>query len=288
MWEEISSNNRKIIKPLELDIYIEDYNLAIEYTGLLYHSIWKDSGLDSVKDNIELESELKNYHVNKTNVCESKWIQLLHIFENEWDHKWQRGIWKSILLQKLNNVSNKVYARKCVVKLVDFSEAKIFLEQNHLQGNINSWIRLWLYHNDELVQLMTFGKSRYNTNYDWELYRLASKKYTQGVWGTSKLFKYFINNYLEQNQSIITYADRRYSQWKVYKILWFKLTWVTIPNYFYFKWTHLESRIKYQKHKLKDILENFDETLTESQNMYNNGYRKIYDCWNLVFVYKKE
>lgn len=36
--------------------------------------------------------------------------------------------------------------------------------------------------------------------------------------------------------------------------------------------------------KLKNILEKFDEKLSEAQNMANNGYNRIFDCGNLVFV----
>ena len=49
-----------------------------------------------------------------------------------------------------------------------------------------------------------------------------------------------------------------------------------------------KSRIKYQKFKLKDILQKFDEKLTTTENMYKNWYRKIYDCWHYKFIYKKE
>jgi hypothetical protein len=45
----------------------------------------------------------------------------------------------------------------------------------------------------------------------------------------------------------------------------------------------LESRIKYQKHKLKDVLSIFDGEKTEYENMKNNGFRRIYDCGNMVF-----
>jgi hypothetical protein len=40
------------------------------------------------------------------------------------------------------------------------------------------------------------------------------------------------------------------------------------------------------KHKLKNLLDIFDETLSETQNMRNNGYRKYYDCGSLK-VYKE-
>lgn len=45
-----------------------------------------------------------------------------------------------------------------------------------------------------------------------------------------------------------------------------------------------ESRNKYQKHKLKNLLENFDPKLSEIENMVNNGFDRIWDCGNKVFV----
>ena len=58
------------------------------------------------------------------------------------------------------------------------------------------------------------------------------------------------------------------------------------PNYFYFKKDvlEIESRVKYQKHKLPNLLENFDSNLTEWENMQNNEFNRIFDCGNLVFI----
>ena len=60
----------------------------------------------------------------------------------------------------------------------------------------------------------------------------------------------------------------------------------TSPGYYYFKENEmiLYTRDRFQKHKLKDLLETFDERLTEEENMFENDYRKIFDCGNLVFV----
>ena len=48
----------------------------------------------------------------------------------------------------------------------------------------------------------------------------------------------------------------------------------------------LKSRIKYQKHKLGKLLEIFDPAKSEIENMKLNGYHRIFDCSNLVFVKK--
>ena len=42
---------------------------------------------------------------------------------------------------------------------------------------------------------------------------------------------------------------------------------------------------KAQKHKLKDLLDegNYNENLSEVENMKNNRFLRVYDCGNLVF-----
>lgn len=120
--------------------------------------------------------------------------------------------------------------------------------------------------------LMTLGKSRYSKKEQWEIYRIASKKYTTIIGGVSKLWSYFSKYYWKKNEKVITYADRRYSEGNIYEFLGMKKEKSTNPNYYYFKSGELElkSRINYQKHKLKRKLIKFDSKLTETENMYNN------------------
>ena len=265
-------NSSSIIKPLELDIYIPLYKLAIEMDGLYYHS----------SNKVELEN--KDYHLNKTKYCKEKGIQLFHIFETEWIHPQKQKIWKSIIKNKLK-LSQKIYARKCQICQVSSIKTKEFLENNHLQGKCNSSINIGLYYEDELVSIMTFGKSRYDKKIDWELLRFCNKINYSIVGAASRLFKNFLKKYVG---SVVSYADMRRSTGGLYKNLGFELSHESGPNYFYWKemQEYLESRIQYQKHKLKNKLKEFDPNLTETENMYNNGYRKIFDCGNQVWIYK--
>ena len=220
-------------------------------------------------------------HLLKTELCESKGYQLFHIFENEWINDKQK--WISIINNKIGN-SKRIYARKCKVHIIDNNTYKTFCDENHLQGYGIAPIRLGLYYNDELISVMSFGKSRFNKNVQYELIRFCSKLNTTVVGGASKLLKYFERNY--NPESIISYANRRWSQGNLYKKLGFDLVNKTPPNYFYFKPNEniLYSRNAFQKHKLKSKLELFDEHLSETENMFNNGYRKIFDCGNFVFI----
>ena len=278
----VKRKDRALISPLELDIFVPEKSFAIEFDGLGFHS-------EGISDNVLSKNVTKLYHLNKTKQCKDKGVQLLHIFENEWVDTIKRDIWKSVIKNKLG-ISDKIYARNTKVKEISNSEAVSFCDINHLQGGCSSKIQSGLFDkNNSLVAVMTFSKPRYNKEYDWELVRYCCKKGFVVIGGASKLLKAFRNKY---KGSIISYANLRWSNGNLYEKLGFNLLGVTSPNYFYFKVKHgilpkdfiLHSRIKFQKHKLKDILANFDENMSEKENMFMNGYRLIYDCGNLVYL----
>ena len=255
-------NDRELIKPYELDIVIPELKLAIEFNGIYWHS-------DKFKCN--------DYHLNKTIECEKIGYRLIHIFEHEWLNK--QEIIKSKLLSIFNKDQESVYARKCIIKEISYKLSADFLNKTHIQGTDKSPIHLGLYYNEELVAVMTFGKARLSKKYEWELIRFSSSKHVIG--GAGKLLKYFERIY--KPKSIVTYADRRFSQGNLYFMLGFTFSHFSSPNYFYTKNNELLTRYQCQKHKLKNILEKFDEKLSESENMYLNGYNKIYDCRKLCF-----
>ena len=112
---EVIENDRNIIAPKELDVYIPEKNFAIEYNGLYWHS----EGGDCYSD----------YHLNKTKMCMNKGIRLLHIYENEWRDK--QDICKSMIASALGVYERKEFARKCEVREVTDRKTVIdFFEQN--------------------------------------------------------------------------------------------------------------------------------------------------------------
>lgn len=266
---DIKSNTRKIIPPYELDIFIPEKNLAIEYNGLYWHS--------------ELCGKDKSYHIKKTILCEEKGIRLIHIFEHEWLLK--RDIVTSRIKSLLNNTT-KIYARHCIIQPISKTLTKEFLVNNHIQGYIGCKYSYGLYYNNKLVSIMTFGCSRFNKKYEYELLRFCSILNHTVVGGASKLFKHFIKTH--SPRSIISYCDLRYGTGKVYEHVGFTKIHTTPPNYWYFhnnSSLKVYSRIKFQKHKLYKSLEYFDETLTEWENMQNNGWNRIWDCGNSVWAF---
>lgn len=266
---DIVTNSRQIIKPFEIDIFLKTKNIAFEFDGLFWHSS---------KNEIP-----KDYHLRKTELCEARGIQLIHIFENEWEFK--REIVESRIKSLLGIYDNTVFARKCEIKEIDSKTSKEFQEINHIQGSVNSSVNVGLYHGNELVSLMTFGKCRFDRKHEWEMLRFCNRLGHHVIGGAGKLLKYFEKTY--KPKSLVSYADRRWSQGRLYNVLGFKLDHISKPDYWYWNYNssnkRIESRIKYQKHKLRTLLKTFDPNKTEVENMKSNGYYQIYDCGNYVF-----
>ena len=267
-YTAVIRNDRKLVKPQEIDIVVPDYKLAIEYNGLFWHS--EECGKDS------------DYHLRKTLLCSQQGYQLFHIFEDE-----DPEIWKSMILHKIHAAETVIYARKTAVRKLAHQDIKQFLNDNHIQGECVSPINYGLFYHEELVSVMTFGKPRFNHNYQYELLRFCCKKFTSIPGAAGKLFSAFIRDYHPDN--IISYANRRFSSGDIYRVLNFKLSGETKPNYWYCKNMKRISRYVAQKHKLPALLgDAFNPELSEKENMANNGFYKIYDCGNFVFIWSNK
>ena len=255
-------NSKAVIPPYEIDIFLPDFNLAIEYNGLMFHSLGK-SEYPMLRD-VE-----KDYHLKKTQMCEEKGIQLLHIFESD-----NIEIWKSLINSKIGK-NTKIYARKCVLKDLKQTEINEFLENNHLQGSCEGSFRYGLFFNNVLVCVLLLEKTK-NTEHDFELLRFCNLKGYNVIGGASKLLKHFRKH---NNGSIISYANRRWSNGNLYEKLGFTKISYTMPEYFYF----YEKDKKYKLQK-NITLENFNPNLSEFENMFNQDYRVIFDCGNMVYL----
>lgn len=257
---EFFSNVKSIIPRKELDIYIPKFNLAIEINGIYWHS-------EKFKN--------KNYHLEKTLLCEDRGISLMHFFDNE--IRFKRKIVFSILQNHFQK-NKRIFARKCSIRQLSFSEKNYFFLENHISGDIPSSIAYGLFHEEECVAAMSFGKPRFNSNYDFELLRFCNKRNLNVVGGANRLFKHFLQK--NKYSKIISYSQRRLFSGNIYKNLEFSFSHYSEPNYFWANKDTFEiySRYQCQKHKLKT-------TKTENEYMQDLGFMKIWDCGNSVWVY---
>jgi hypothetical protein len=263
---EFIESDKNILKPKHLDIYIPSYNLAIEFNGLYHHSeIFKD----------------KNYHLEKSLKCQEKGIQLLHIWEDEWVYK--KDIVKSIILNKLGLIKEKIYARQCEIRVVDNSKlVRKFLDENHIQGYSQSSIKLGLFYQNELVSLMTFGYRHTNSKKEFELIRFCNRINLNVIGSASKLFNYFKQNY--HFNELISYSDFRLFDGSMYQTLGFTKQHLSKPDYFWCKDIERKHRFNFNKQKL--IKEGYDPNKTEVEIMYERGYYRIFGCGQYRWIFK--
>lgn len=265
---DVVRNDRTILKQ-ELDIYIPEFKLAIEFNGLYWHSeIYKN----------------EKYHLNKQKACLEKGITLIHIFEDEWYYR--KSIVESVIKNRLGLIDNKLFGRKCTIQSIDNKTSDSFLDDNHIQGSgsANS-IRLGLYHQDELVSVMTFSKGRVamgGNSDEYELTRFCNKKNTSVIGAASKLFKYFrINNVVK---NIISYSDNRWFDGGMYQTLGFTYTHESKENYWYVVGNQRKHRFNFRKDVL--VKQGYDSTKTEREIMFERKLYRIYDCGNKRWDFK--
>lgn len=265
------TNNANVISPKTLDIYLPNYNLAIEFNGLLHHS--------------ELRKP-NDYHYNKTKLCNSLGIELIHVWEDDWEFK--KEIVKSIIKNKLKITENTIHARKCKIVEINHSVAKEFYNNNHIQSSCNpAQHNIALYVQDNIVSCMSFSNNASNRGAkQWELIRFCNKINYNVVGGANKLFKYFINKYKVNN--ITSYSNNDYFNGNLYEKLGFKFIKELKPDYKTIYKKRRTSKQFSRKSNLIKLFPNSDINNTEHKICLDNKLYRIYDAgkkkWGYNFV----
>lgn len=219
-----------------------------------------------------------NYHRDKSKLAKDSGYSVIHVFD--WD-----DVDKVVQLLKFRVTA---YARKCDVKVVSEIDTNNYLDMYHLQGTCRGQkIRLGLYYDNQLVSLMTFGKSRFNKNCEYELLRYCSHYNVVG--GAEKLFKYFIDNY--KPSSIVSYCDTSKFSGKVYDTLSFEFIKTNKPRKHWYS-------MKERRHITDGLLlsQGYDRLFKESHGkgtsneelILARGYLPVYDCGQSTYIWRND
>lgn len=224
----------------------------------------------------------KSYHFNKTKCAREHGYRCIHI----WDWDDQEKIVKSLLPK------TPIYARKCEIREVSKDICDEFLNKYHFQNSCRGQtIRYGLYFNDELIQIMTFGKPRYNKNYDYELLRLCTNNEYNVIGGSKKLFSHFLKNY--PNNSIISYCDNSKFLGDVYSSIGMILKDKGKPTC---HWYHPKLDIHITDNFLRqrgfdqlfgDIFGTYGKGTSNEELMIQHGFVPIYDCGQSSYIWNK-
>ena len=249
------------------DIHIKDTNILLEidptYTHNAVGNHWDKNGMD------------KRYHLEKTKLAAENGYRCIHVFD--WDN-----LDKVIQLLLPKKV---VYARQCKVAEIDHNTAGEFETKYHLQGSCRGQsICLGLYYKGELIQVMSFGKPRYNKKYQWELLRLCTHSKYRIVGGASKLFSYFVRE--NKPQSIISYCDLAKFNGEVYGQLGFIHVRDTEPQKV---WSKGSEKITDNLLRQRGYDQLFNSSYGKGTNnedlMIMHGWLPVYDCGQATYSY---
>lgn len=223
-----------------------------------------------------------DYHLNKTLFANKHNFHCMHIFD--WDDK-------DKIVEMLKS-KQKIYARQTEIKQISKKLAKQFLNKYHLQSSTQTCRYAYgLFFNDELVQVMTFGKPRYNKSYEYELLRLCTKPCVEIVGGASKLLKHFEEDL--KPSSIISYCDLAKFSGKVYEQLNFNLCGISKPSKHWYNMQtkrHITDNLLRQRGFDQLHNTNYGKGTSNEQLMIEHGYVEIYDVGQATYLktYKKD
>lgn len=287
IFTTVERRNRTLIAPKEVDIYLPEHRIAVEFCGMYWHS------------HGDRDDERKNKlrHAEKHRMCAEKGVRLITIFETEWQDR--KATIKRLLRNAIGKTKGKLMARKCILKEVHQHDARAFYDKYHPQGGSGHGEHLGLYWGGKLVACMrfTFGnndrghgaKSR-----QWTLSRYASRVSVAGAAG--RLFKAFLEK--RDPSSVKSFSDNRLFGGGMYGQLGFSLEDDVPPDYqVWSQRAGLLPKPQYQRrciparlidHGLDDHFDPETDQRTEAEMTYLMGARRIYDCGKKRWVWSKK
>lgn len=211
--------------------------------------------------------------------------QLVHLWEDIWHIRRNQVLSR---FRSFSGLNDRFHGRKAKIKAISISEAKDFLNDNHLQGYVNAKLHYGLVNGDDIIAVASFSiarpmKSKGEDYKSAELVRFATKAGVTVVGGLSKLIKHYLK--LNRVNDLMTYADRDWSLGKGYEKMGFKLTETVKPIFFYL---NIETGVRYLVNKIpQETLCEFEQqkTLTLHEFLIENGYQEVFNTGNLKYLY---
>jgi len=263
---EFVTNVRNIING-ELDIFIPEFNIAIEYNGLYWHS--EQNGKDI------------HYHQNKMIECTEKGIRLLSIFEDEW--KTQNKQCKDTIAHLLGKSEKGVYARNTIVKEISWKHAKSFLDEFHLLKAGSCGVRrIGAFDvTGALIGVMVFGNKNNegSREFCWELKRFVTNKKNNPGLG-SKMFKWAVSQY--GLTTVVAFVDSRWFTGLFKNIIGFTVDSIVPPSLW---WTNGKVR-NHRRFTTKNMLKKITNQNTSKRLMMKQlGFYRIWDCGKVKLIW---
>ena len=270
---EIVIQDRSVLNGRELDFYIPEHNLAIEFNGIAFHHSSKD--LDD-----KFLSQMyrdKNYHYRKLIDCKNKGITLISIPDFYWIVPNKKEIIKNKIKHYLK-MDERVFARKCYIAEISNEVANIFYNLTHIEGagfKYRDQESYGLFHNGDLVMCVSIGYiyNQSSKRFEAKVNRISTESNTTVVGGLTKLLKFLKNKYgTFKYDFTMSFGASTIDNFE-YQYIGPRYFWVNKTTLKYYHRNHCQKHLL-EKHFNEPLLDND----TESTYMQRLGFLKYYDC----------
>lgn len=292
--ETIVTNDQSYLQGrFELDIVLPDRSIAFEFNGCVWHS--------------EKARKSRTYHRDKARMAHAAGLRLIQIWEDDWDTR--RDVVIRAIAHKLGafdylpdilddfdpTMVERIGARKLTAQRVSGSEARRFLNENHIQGAVTATFHYALMDDQGRIRALLSARSPRNNARmhrapgEWEIQRYATRGIIPG--GFTKLMRFAERNIKSQGYELtrwVSFSANDISDGSMYRTCGFTLDREVPPSYFYVgnlnHWVR-EPKEKYQRRRFRDDPKlAWNETWTEHDAALANGLYRIYDAGKLRWV----
>lgn len=206
----------KYLSPYSYDICTRDILIEIDPTYTHFSTVNYDNGR-------HFKPKDPHYHQDKTFCAWDNDYRCIHVWD--WDDKDK--------IVDLILPRTPIEARALMLKEVSIEETNAFLNQFHLDNSCDGQtVRLGLYGNDGLVQIMTLGVAKRDVDAEWEILRLCTRIGVEVIDGASRLFNHFVKEF--NPSSVVAYCDNSKFTGKTYGDLGMSLRTLGEPRKHWF------------------------------------------------------
>jgi GNAT superfamily N-acetyltransferase len=244
----------------EIDVYVADKKIGIEYCGLAWHSE-------------VFGGKSRWYHRDKMRLAEAEGIRLITVFEDEWLQR--RAQVTAYLQAVLGTCAEVIRASACDVVELDCGAAKTFLNTHHIQGSGRSaLVAFGLRRHGDLVAVVTGSRHHRGSTGALVLDRLCFRGGVRVHGGASRLVKALAAWARARGfNEMVSWSDNRWSAGTVYASCGFRLDAELPPDYSYTRAQRRRSKQSLKKTPAERLTGKTEWRLRREQ-----GYDRIWDC----------
>lgn len=261
------------------DVLIPDQRVLINFA----HSLTHCYGVDVVK---MLSGECapgqnKFYHQDCALNAEQYGYECIHIFD------WDDALKLALLFVNKQTIS----ADECRCDFVSDGEMFLFLDMYHPRGHSDvafdtGYAHLGIYHNDELVSLLTVGVPKYDKSYDAEIYRVCASPEYNVIGGWKRLFNTYLS--MHHPSSVIAFRDMSKAFWRPYEEMGMSVKQYAQPRKYWSKGSErLTDGIRYLNSIDEGGRGRGRQASAENLNMMlEHGWIPVHDCSSAIYEWR--